>query len=122
MATAVAAGAGGASAGINYGAVELKAVYNKYRWLGLGIAIAIHGAIIGSYYRDRDAPGQRAADGDGETPEVQRSRAAAVDDEHQHAPPDRAECPDGQADRRCACAGSRCGGERRADAGHADRK
>ena len=50
MATAVAAGAGGPSAGINYGAVELKAVYNKYRWIGLGIAIAIHGAIIGSYY------------------------------------------------------------------------
>jgi len=48
MATAVAAGA--VQAGINYGAVELKAVYFKYRWWGLGIAIAIHAAIIGSYY------------------------------------------------------------------------
>ncbi len=50
MATVVAAGAGAVNTGINYGAVELKAVYHKYRWWGLGIAIAIHGAIIGSYY------------------------------------------------------------------------
>jgi protein TonB len=48
MATAVAAGT--LKTGINYGAVELKAVYHKYRWWGLGIAIAIHAAIIGSYY------------------------------------------------------------------------
>jgi periplasmic protein TonB len=48
MATAVAAGA--PNTGIDYGAVELKAVYHKYRWWGLGIAIAIHAAIIGSYY------------------------------------------------------------------------
>jgi len=48
MATAVAAGA--VHSGINYGAVELKAVYFKYRWWGLAIAIAIHAAIIGSYY------------------------------------------------------------------------
>ena len=50
MATAVAAGAGAVNTGITYGAVELKAVYQKYRWWGLGIAIAIHAAIIGSYY------------------------------------------------------------------------
>lgn len=50
MATAVAAGPGGVHTGIDYGAVELKAVYHKYRWWGLGIAIAIHAAIIGSYY------------------------------------------------------------------------
>jgi len=50
MAAVVAAGAGAVNTGINYGAVELKAVYHKYRWWGLGIAIAIHGAIIGSYY------------------------------------------------------------------------
>jgi protein TonB len=48
MATAVAAGA--LNTGINYGAVELKAVYHKYRMWGLGIAIGIHAAIIGSYY------------------------------------------------------------------------
>ena len=48
MATAVAAGA--FNAGINYGAVELKAVYQKYRMWGLGIAVAIHALIIGSYY------------------------------------------------------------------------
>jgi len=48
MATAVAAGA--LNAGINYGAVELKAVYQKYRMWGLGIAVAIHALIIGSYY------------------------------------------------------------------------
>jgi len=48
MATAVAAGAPNRS--IDYGAVELKAVYFKYRWWGLGIAIAIHAAIISSYY------------------------------------------------------------------------
>jgi len=48
--TAVAAGAGAVNTGITYGAVELKAVYQKYRWWGLGIAIAIHAAIIGSYY------------------------------------------------------------------------
>jgi len=48
MATAVAAGA--LHAGTQYGAAELKAVYFKYRWWGLGIAIAIHAAIISSYY------------------------------------------------------------------------
>ena len=48
MATAVAAGA--PNTGIDYGAVELKAVYHKYRMWGLGIAIAIHAVIIGSYY------------------------------------------------------------------------
>jgi protein TonB len=48
MATAVAAGA--LNTGINYGAVELKAVYQKYRMWGLGIAVAIHALIIGSYY------------------------------------------------------------------------
>ena len=48
MATAVAAAA--LNTGINYGAVELKAVYHKYRMWGLGIAIAIHAVIIGSYY------------------------------------------------------------------------
>ncbi len=48
MATAVAAGA--LNSGMKYGAVELKAVYSKYRWWGLGLAIAIHAVIIGSYY------------------------------------------------------------------------
>jgi protein TonB len=48
MATAVAAGA--LNSGMKYGAVELKAVYSKYRWWGLGLAITIHAAIIGSYY------------------------------------------------------------------------
>jgi TonB family protein len=46
MATAATA----ATHGTKYGAVELKAVYFKYRWWGLAIAVAIHGAIIGSYY------------------------------------------------------------------------
>jgi protein TonB len=35
---------------MKYGAAELKAVYSKYRWWGLGLAIAIHGLIISSYY------------------------------------------------------------------------
>jgi len=48
MATASAVGA--QQSAITYGAAELKAVYFKYRWWGLGIAIAIHAAIIGSYY------------------------------------------------------------------------
>ena len=48
MVAAVAVGT--PNTGITYGAVELKAVYQKYRWIGLGLAIAIHGAIIGSYY------------------------------------------------------------------------
>jgi protein TonB len=48
MATAVAVGA--LNSGMKYGAVELKAVYSKYRWWGLGLAITIHAAIIGSYY------------------------------------------------------------------------
>ena len=48
MATAAAVGA--RQSVITYGAAELKAVYFKYRWWGLGIAIAIHAVIIGSYY------------------------------------------------------------------------
>jgi|WetSurMetagenome_2_1015567.scaffolds.fasta_scaffold35137_1 periplasmic protein TonB len=33
-----------------YGATELKAVYQKYRWIALAIAIGIHFLLIGSYY------------------------------------------------------------------------
>jgi periplasmic protein TonB len=33
-----------------YGAVELKALYQKYWWRAFGIAIGVHGLIIGSYY------------------------------------------------------------------------
>jgi protein TonB len=36
--------------GAQYGAVELKAVYQRYWSLGLLIAIAIHFTIVGSYY------------------------------------------------------------------------
>ena len=36
--------------GTQYGSVELKAVYQKYWTIGLGIAIGIHLAILGSYY------------------------------------------------------------------------
>ena len=36
--------------GAQYGAVELKQVYQKYWLIGFGIAVAIHFAIVGSYY------------------------------------------------------------------------
>lgn len=36
--------------GTQYGAVELKRVYQKYWLMGLGIAVAIHLVIVGSYY------------------------------------------------------------------------
>lgn len=36
--------------GAEYGAVELKKVYQKYWLIGFGIAIAIHFSIVGSYY------------------------------------------------------------------------
>jgi protein TonB len=40
----------GAYKGAQYGASELKAVYQKYWTMGLSIAIAIHLSIFGSYY------------------------------------------------------------------------
>ena len=40
----------GAYKGAQYGAVELKALYQKYWLSGLGIAVAIHLVIVGSYY------------------------------------------------------------------------
>lgn len=40
----------GAYKGANYGAVELKAVQQKYWMIGLGIAVLIHLVIVGSYY------------------------------------------------------------------------
>ena len=40
----------GAYKGAEYGAVELKRVYQKYWLMGLGIAVAIHLTIVGSYY------------------------------------------------------------------------
>ena len=46
--TAVAATA--AYKSTQYGAVELKASQQKYWWWGLGIAVAIHFVIVGSYY------------------------------------------------------------------------
>lgn len=46
--TAVAAA--GAYKSAQYGAVELKASQQKYWWWGLGIAVAIHLVIVGSYY------------------------------------------------------------------------
>lgn len=48
MAGAGAAGTPGAHA--KYGAVELKAVYQKYWIRGLLIAIGIHALVVGSYY------------------------------------------------------------------------
>lgn len=45
-----AAGGGTIPASPKYGAVELKAAYQKYFWRGLLIAIAIHALIFGSYY------------------------------------------------------------------------
>jgi protein TonB len=45
---AVAAAA--AYKGAQYGAVELKKVYQKYWLIGFAIAVAIHFAIVGSYY------------------------------------------------------------------------
>jgi protein TonB len=33
-----------------YGAVELKAVYQKYWMMGFGVAVALHLLIVGSYY------------------------------------------------------------------------
>ena len=36
--------------GAQYGATELKALYQKYWLTGLGIAVAIHLTIVGSYY------------------------------------------------------------------------
>jgi protein TonB len=42
--------AGAQQSPVKYGAAELKAIYYKYRIWGLGIAVAIHAAIIGSYY------------------------------------------------------------------------
>lgn len=36
--------------GAQYGAVELKKVYQKYWLIGLGIAIAVHFALLGSYF------------------------------------------------------------------------
>ncbi len=36
--------------GAQYGAVELKNVYQKYWMIGFGIAVAIHFLIVGSYY------------------------------------------------------------------------
>jgi protein TonB len=40
----------GAYKGAQYGAAELKALYQKYWLSGLGIAVAIHLVIVGSYY------------------------------------------------------------------------
>lgn len=36
--------------GAQYGAVELKAVYQKYWFTGLGIAVTLHLLLVGSYY------------------------------------------------------------------------
>lgn len=44
------AGGGTIPASQKYGAVELKASYQKYFWRGLLIAVAIHALIFGSYY------------------------------------------------------------------------
>ncbi|MEW6511588.1 MAG: TonB family protein [Bacteroidota bacterium] len=46
----MAALATGGYKGAHYGAIELKSVYQRYWTIGLGIAIAIHFAIVGSYY------------------------------------------------------------------------
>ena len=40
----------GAYKGAQYGAAELKALQQKYWSMGLGIAVAIHLVIVGSYY------------------------------------------------------------------------
>jgi protein TonB len=40
----------GAHGGIQYGAAELKSLYQKHWWRGLGVAVAIHGILVGSYY------------------------------------------------------------------------
>ena len=45
-----AAGAAQVGTGAKYGAIELKAVYQKYWFRGLLIAIGIHGLLVGSYY------------------------------------------------------------------------
>lgn len=53
MAELSMAGAGGtthAAAGVKYGAVELKAVYQKYWLRGFLIAVGIHAVMFGSYY------------------------------------------------------------------------
>ena len=40
----------GSYQGAKYGAVELKAVYQKYWSIALGIAVALHLLILGTYY------------------------------------------------------------------------
>lgn len=45
-----AAGGGIIPESQKYGAIELKAAYQKYFWRGLLIAVGIHGLVFGSYY------------------------------------------------------------------------
>lgn len=50
LSMAGAGSTGTVSAGSKYGAIELKAVYQKYWFRGFLIAVAIHAVGFGSYY------------------------------------------------------------------------